>query len=178
MITILYILVTAIFIYFVLLCAINLLLIVMGATKVHDYNSKVAEGDFDHISKSRVALPVSLIIPAHNEEAIIVGTVENTLNLDYPVHEVIVVDDGSSDETIERLRKRFNLEPVERHKASEIKTHKVHAVYESHDHPKLLVVSKENGRRADAINVGANLSRYPLSINIRSVVILLYFLNL
>ena len=162
MITVLYILITTIFVYFVLLFGINLLLILMGATKVHDYNSTVADGDFDHINQSRVALPVSLIIPAHNEETIIVDTVSNTLGLDYPVHEVIVVDDGSTDQTIQRLQEHFKLKPVERHKASEIKTHEVHALYKSHDHPKLLVVSKENGRRADAINVGVNLSSYPL----------------
>ena len=162
MTTFLSILVITIFVYFVVLCVTNLLLILMGASKVHDYNSKVAGGDFDHINKSQVALPVSLIIPAHNEAAIIVGTVENTLGLDYPVHEVIVVDDGSTDQTIQQLQAHFNLEPVERHTASKIKTHEVEAVYKSHEHPKLSVVRKENGRRADAINVGVNLSRYPL----------------
>jgi len=162
MTTFLYILVTAIFIYFVAFCIINLVLIILGATKVRDYHSKVAEGDFDHITKSRVAIPVSLVIPAYNEEAIIVNTVENTLKLDYPLHEVIVVDDGSTDGTISRLTEHFKLKPVERHKASRIQTHEVRAIFESPEHPNLLVVTKENGRRADAIHVGVNLSRYPL----------------
>ncbi len=162
MTTFLYILASAILVYFVAFCVINLLLILLGTTKIHDYNCQVAEGDFDHITKSRVSLPISLIIPAYNEQSIIVDSVLNTLKLDYPVHEVVVVDDGSTDETLSRLVDRFNLKPVESHRSSHIQTNELRAVYESADHPKLMVISKKNGRRADAINVGVNHSRYPL----------------
>jgi cellulose synthase/poly-beta-1,6-N-acetylglucosamine synthase-like glycosyltransferase len=162
MIAILQICGLAILIYFVALCAINLLLVCLGAIHIHDYNNKITASDFDRISKSRLSLPISVIIPAHNEAAIIIGTVENILKLDYPIHEVIVVDDGSTDETLTLLKQRFNLEQLEKHGASQIKTQKVHAVYGSSDYPNLVVVAKANGQRADAINAGVILSHYPL----------------
>lgn len=81
MITILQILAAAILIYFVVLFAINLLLIVLGSIQIRDYNDQLTASDFDHIAKSRLSLPVSIIIPAHNEAVIIVASVENALKL-------------------------------------------------------------------------------------------------
>ncbi len=162
MITIIQICSLAILIYFVALCAINLLLACLGALQLRDYNNKSTASDFGRIAKSNLSLPISVIIPAHNEAAIIIRTVENILKLDYPVHEVIVVDDGSTDGTIALLEQRFNIQRLEKHGASQIKTREVRAVYESPDYPNLVVIAKENGRRADAINAGVILSHYPL----------------
>jgi cellulose synthase/poly-beta-1,6-N-acetylglucosamine synthase-like glycosyltransferase len=162
MIEILHICAVAILVYFVALCAITLLLACLGAIQVRDYNSQTTASDFDQIAKSRLSLPISVIIPAHNEAAIIIGTVENALQLNYPIHEVIVVDDGSTDETLAVLKQRFNIQPLEKHGAIYIETQKIHAVYESPDFPNLVVVAKENGQRADAINAGVTFSRYPL----------------
>ncbi len=162
MIAILQICALTILIYFVALSAINLLLVCLGAIRIRDYNNKSTASDFDRIVKSNLSLPISVIIPAHNEAAIIIGTVENILKLDYPVHEVIVVDDGSTDETIKLLEQSFNIQRLEKHGASHIKTQKVQAVYASSDYPNLVVIVKENGRRADAINAGVTLSHYPL----------------
>jgi cellulose synthase/poly-beta-1,6-N-acetylglucosamine synthase-like glycosyltransferase len=159
---ILQICVISILVYFIALSVINLVLIFLGAMQLRKYNNEIADSDLDHIAKSRLSLQISLIIPAHNEADIIVGAVENALKLNYPTYEVIVVDDGSTDETLTLLKHRFNIQPLERHKSSSIETNEIHAVYESPDHPKLVVISKENGHRADAINAGVALSRYPL----------------
>ncbi|HEX5791167.1 MAG TPA: glycosyltransferase [Luteolibacter sp.] len=162
MITFLHLCAAAIFVYFLCLLAINLLLILLGSIKIRQYNDEVTAADFDHIAKSRLSLPISVIIPAHNEAAIIIGVVENTLKLDYPIHEVVVVDDGSTDQTLDLLIGRFGLQKIEKHGSSHIQTHRIDAVYESPQHPNLVVVAKENGKRADAINAGVILSRYPL----------------
>jgi cellulose synthase/poly-beta-1,6-N-acetylglucosamine synthase-like glycosyltransferase len=162
MITILQICSLAILIYFVVLCSINLLLVCLGVFHIRDYNHKITASNFDRIAKSNLSLPISVIIPAHNEAAIIIGTVENILKLNYPIHEVIVVDDGSTDATLTVLQQRFNLQRLEKYGASHIKTQKVQAVYKSSDYPNLVVIVKENGRRADAINAGVILSHYPL----------------
>ncbi len=162
MTTILQFCAAAILVYFVALFAINLTLIVLGSIQTRDYNDQITASDFDHIAKSRSSMPISLIIPAHNEGAIIIRSVENALKLDYPIHEVVVVDDGSTDDTLSLLQRRFKLQRVEKHGFSTIHHHKVVAVYESPEHANLVVIAKENGRRADAINAGVVLSRYPL----------------
>lgn len=149
-------------IYYVVLHAIYLLLILLGAGQVRRYRRGITFAEFGRIAKSDLSMPVSVIIPAHNEAAIITSTVENALKLNYPTHEVVVVDDGSTDETVALLTKHFRLHRVDKHGSKVLPSAEILGVYESAAHPNLLVVAKENGRRADAINAGATLARYPL----------------
>jgi cellulose synthase/poly-beta-1,6-N-acetylglucosamine synthase-like glycosyltransferase len=162
MMTIVHLLLWGILGYFIILHAIYLALVLIGATQIRRYEGGITFAEFDRIAKSDLSMPVSVIIPAHNEEVIIVNTVENALKLNYPEHEVIVVDDGSTDGTFAALHEHFGLHRVEKHGRKCSETREVTAVYESEAHPNLTVAVKENGRRADAINAGAALSRYPL----------------
>jgi len=148
--------------YYIALHAIYLLLVLLGALQIRRYRRAITFAEFRQIADSRLSMPVSLIIPSFNEKEIIASTILNALNLNYPEFEVIVVSDGSDDETIEMLSEHFNLRRIERIGRRKIDTKEVVAVYESEDHPNLLVVDKVNGRRADAINAGVALSRYPL----------------
>lgn len=148
--------------YYIVLHAIYLLLVLLGAIQIRRYGSAITFDEFQRIAKSDLSMPVSVIIPAHNEAAIIANTVKNALKLNYPAHEVIVVDDGSTDETIELLTRTFNLHRVDKFGAKHIPTEQILGVYESPDHPNLVVISKDNGRRADAINAAVPLTRYPL----------------
>ena len=162
MMTFVHILLWGILIYFIALHLVYLILILLGARQIHRYQSGITFADFDHIAKSDLSMPVSVIIPAHNEAEIIVNTVENVLKSNYPTHEVIVVDDGSNDDTLAVLQKHFSMRRIEKHGRKHIDTLEIKAVYESAAYPNLTVAAKENGRRADAINAGAALSRYPL----------------
>jgi len=162
MITIVHILLWGILVYFVALHLIYFFLVFLGAAQVRRYTNAVTFAEFDRISKSELSMPVSVIIPGHNEAEIIVGTVENMLKLNYPAHEVIVVDDGSTDDTIGVLQRRFGLRRVDKQARKRIGTKQVNAIYESETFPNLVVAAKDNGRRADAINAGAGLARYPL----------------
>jgi cellulose synthase/poly-beta-1,6-N-acetylglucosamine synthase-like glycosyltransferase len=162
MMTIVHFLLWGILVYFVVLHLIYLLLIFLGAAQIRRYQGAITFAEFDRISKSDLSMPVSVIIPAYNEADIIVGTVENALKLNYPTHEVVVVDDGSTDQTVDVLQRHFGLRPVDKHGLKRIETRQVRAVYESADFPNLVFISKDNGRRADAINAGATLARYPL----------------
>ncbi len=148
--------------YYIALHAIYLLLVLLGASQIRRYRRAITFAEFRQIADSRLSMPVSLIIPCFNEKEIIVSTVLNVLKLNYPEYEVIVVSDGSDDETLELLSVHFNLRRIEKIGRRKIDTKEVIAVYESEDHPNLLVVDKVNGRRADAINAGVALSRYPL----------------
>lgn len=112
---------------------------------------------------SDIAMPVSLIIPAYNEELTIVANIRAMLSLRYPDIEIIVINDGSSDRTLEVLVETFQLEPVER--AYDLAVHHapIRGLYASKLYPRLLVADKVNGKgKADASNAGINLSRNPL----------------
>ncbi len=152
----------AIFVYYCVLYVLYMLLIMLGATQLQRYQRSINIGDFRRIAESPLTLPFSVIIPAHNEEKVIIGTVEAALMLRYPQHEVIVVNDGSSDATLQLLIDHFRLRKVSRTSSTRLKTQPVRSVYESFEHPHLLVIDKENGQRGDAINAAVNSARYPL----------------
>jgi cellulose synthase/poly-beta-1,6-N-acetylglucosamine synthase-like glycosyltransferase len=106
--------------------------------------------------------PVSLLVPAYNEEATIASSVRSLLQLDYPEFEIVVVNDGSRDATLEALREAFQLEVFPEAHCRRIHAKPVRAIYHSKLHANLRVVDKENGGKADALNVGINASRFPL----------------
>lgn len=109
-----------------------------------------------------LVLPVTVIAPAYNEELSIVDSVRALLALEYPHHEVIVVNDGSADQTLAVLIDGFDLEPVERSQIAVLQKTKIHRTYRSRRFPNLLVVDKDNGRKADAVNAGIGFARTPL----------------
>ncbi len=106
--------------------------------------------------------PVTIIAPAFNEEATIVSSTRAFLQLEYPSLSVIVVNDGSKDKTLELLRQTFDLVPVNQIVRRQLETKQVFGVYRSRVDERLLVIDKENGGKADALNVGLNASRTPL----------------
>lgn len=108
--------------------------------------------------KKRMLPSVSIIAPAYNEERTIIESVSSLLNLKYPNYELIVVNDGSRDSTMETLVRNFGLERIDYHYTERLKTMPIRGVYMNPSHPKLIVVDKENGGKADALNAGINIS--------------------
>jgi cellulose synthase/poly-beta-1,6-N-acetylglucosamine synthase-like glycosyltransferase len=105
--------------------------------------------------------PVSLLVPAYNEEATIASSVRSLLQLDYPEFEIVVVNDGSKDGTLAALTAAFDLEPYPEAYWEQIEAKPVRGIYRSRTIAGLRVVDKENGGKADALNVGINASRHP-----------------
>jgi biofilm PGA synthesis N-glycosyltransferase PgaC len=116
--------------------------------------------DYALLAESRFSIPVSVIIPAYNEAPVILSAVRSALAFEYAEIEVIVVNDGSSDETRQRLVDAYALRPYEVFVRRALPTEAVGAVYRSDRDPRLLVVDKANGGKADALNAGVNLARY------------------
>jgi cellulose synthase/poly-beta-1,6-N-acetylglucosamine synthase-like glycosyltransferase len=111
---------------------------------------------------SDISLPISLLVPAYNEEATVVANVRSMLALHYPRFEIIVVNDGSSDATLQTLIENYDLRPIVRVYQDEVPHRPIRALYGSSNYPNLIVVDKENGGKADALNAGINLSRLPM----------------
>ena len=110
-------------------------------------------------------LPISIIVPAHNEEITAVATVRSLLTLDYRAYEIIVVDDGSTDDTARVLTEAFGLHRIQRPIHRRVPCQREEAVYESRSHKvPLTLICKKNGGKADALNMGINASRFPYFI--------------
>ena len=108
------------------------------------------------------APPIALLAPAYNEAMTIAESVRSLLSLHYPGFEVIVINDGSRDETLQVLIDTFELRPIQRHYEQAIGHAPIRAVYGAAHQPRLIVVDKENGGKADALNAGINVSRAPI----------------
>jgi len=108
--------------------------------------------------KKRLLPPISIIAPAFNEEPTIIDSVNSLLNLKYPDYELIVVNDGSKDNTLEKLISYYALEKVDTVVEYKLKTMPVRGIYLNKSQPKLIVVDKENGGKADSLNTGINMS--------------------
>jgi len=114
------------------------------------------------IAESPLAPPISLIAPAHNEEKSIRLAVRNLLELDYPEFEVIVINDGSQDRTLQELHEEFNLRLVHAVYVQDVVSARVKGLYRSNVAPRLLVIDKEaGGSKADAVNAGLNAATSP-----------------
>ncbi|MDE6313950.1 MAG: glycosyltransferase family 2 protein [Lachnospiraceae bacterium] len=106
--------------------------------------------------------PISILVPAYNEEVTIVESVESLMNLDYKLYEIIVVDDGSKDDTAAKLIKHFDLHLVDRPIRKSLPCKEVKEIYESEgEKVKLTLIRKKNGGKGDSLNMGINASQYP-----------------
>lgn len=133
------------------------------AARVFARRIKPAHNSTDLWSRYQdLAPPVTIIAPAFNEELSIVDSVQALLALHYPEHEVIVVNDGSNDATLARLIDAFGMHPVDRQQMAALQQTRILGVFESRTHSNLLVVDKENGRKADAANAGIGFAMTPL----------------
>jgi poly-beta-1,6-N-acetyl-D-glucosamine synthase len=112
------------------------------------------------LESSRFTIPVSVVVPAQNEETVILTVVRALLAFQYPTFEVIVVNDGSTDGTLQTLVREFALQRREVFCRRVLPSRDVQAVYRSAYEPRLLVVDKLNGGKADSLNCGINFARY------------------
>jgi cellulose synthase/poly-beta-1,6-N-acetylglucosamine synthase-like glycosyltransferase len=127
------------------------------------YRERMLErfGRLDDMLASDISPPVSIVVPAYNEEAGIVESVRSIAMVSYPRLEIVVVNDGSKDTTLERLIEVFKLEPVPLPFRANLQTAEVRQVYHTNRPVSITVVDKVNGGRADAVNAGINVARYP-----------------
>lgn len=112
------------------------------------------------------APPIAVLAPAFNEEVTIVESVNSLLALHYPDFEVIVINDGSRDKTLQQLIDNFGVSRVDRFHELTVAHQPIRGLYANPRLPRLLVVDKENGGKSDALNAGINVARAPLFCSI------------
>jgi len=108
--------------------------------------------------KKRILPSVSIVAPAYNEAKTIIESANSLLNLKYPDYELIIVNDGSKDDTLLVLINYFNLKRIDYVYESRLKTKEIRGIYVNRSIPKLIVVDKNNGGKADSLNAGINIS--------------------
>ena len=151
-----------ILLFFFAINSYYLVLTVAGFWRTLQVAKEVRRPDQRRLLRSPLTPPISVLAPAFNEEANVVDNVRSLLMLDYPLFEVILVNDGSSDRTLGRLVDAFDLRPSARSFERALPCKKVRGIYESPTYSNLVVVDKQNGGKADALNAGLNLSLYPV----------------
>ena len=152
----------AILIYFIAINSNYFILLATSYFSVHRYRRRIEHEQWRRVIQSPLTIPVSIIAPAYNEELTIDESVQSLLMLEYPEFEVIVVNDGSTDNTLGKLRTSFNLHPIPADIEERVPCQQIRGLYRSPDNPSLVAVDKINGGKADALNAGINASRYPV----------------
>lgn len=150
--------------YFVAVNSFYALLLLFSIPEVWKHWKITRDEDLSVYLGSEALPPVSVLIPAFNEATSIIDSVRAQLNLEYPQHEVVVVNDGSTDTTMARLHDAFALYEVPPAFPARLPTERVRAYYRSRTDPTLMVIDKVNGGKADALNAAINAARYPLVV--------------
>ena len=152
----------ALFFYYVLSNVIYLVLLITAIFKNSLHRHRLASLRLERLKASPFTPPITLLVPAHNEEMCIVDAVDSLLRLEYPALEIIVINDGSRDQTLSRLRDAYQLQRARLLYIHEITTAPLRGIYRSAREPRLLVLDKDSaGSKADAINAGLNAVSSP-----------------
>jgi len=147
--------------YSLLLLLFYLFIAFYSVGETREYIRKSSFTDYSILAVSEKAPSVSILAPAYNEGATIIENVRSLLNIYYNNLELIVINDGSKDDSLQKLIDAYELESIPWWTLQHIPTQPVKGVYKSRNpvFKKLTVIDKENGGKADALNVGVNFAR-------------------
>lgn len=152
--------------YFLFLNGFYALLLILTNPELIRRVQEVKASDLYNLLPLDLVPPVSIIIPAHNEKDILLASMTSAMQIQFAHFEVIIVDDGSTDQTLQLLIDTYRLFPVPQVFIPALQTAPIKYCYRSKEYPQLLVVQKENGGREDALNAGINASTAPFFIGI------------
>lgn len=152
----------AILSYFLIIALSYAAISYLGIRSIIPYYRRLSEPSLARIRTRSLYIPISILVPAYNEEASIVASVRSFLALHYPDFEVIVMSDGSKDATIGLLIEAYDLYEVQYPYHPRVKTQPIKRIFRSPQFANLIVAEKENGGKGDALNAAMNLARNPI----------------
>lgn len=148
--------------FFIAINLVYLSLLILSFLNIQRYRRRTENEQWRRIIRSPLTVPVSILAPAYNEQHSIVESVHSLLALEYADYEVIVINDGSRDDTLATLIEHFGLSAIPVQIDYAIACNSIRSVYRSPGYPRLVVLDKVNGGKADALNAGINISANPL----------------
>lgn len=151
-----------IFAYFVLLNATYTLFTLVAIRRIRSLSATSSIQSLRDIASGAYYKPVSVIVPAYNEAKTIVASIQALLSVNYPEFEIILVDDGSTDNMFDEVDRAFHLAPLGKPVCIGLHHGRIEGMYLSLSHPSLTVMRKTNGGKADALNAGIDAANYPL----------------
>lgn len=152
--------------YFASINAVYLILLICASFKVFSRQKESENEDSSQVLRSNFLPEISFLVPAYNEAENIVHTIKNILSISYRYKKIIVINDGSSDSTVEVLINTFQFIPIPMLYTEVIPTQKVRTIYQSKLHPEMVFIDKEHGKKFDTLNVGINACQSPFFISI------------
>ena len=151
-----------VFVYFIFVNVSYIALVLLSYFQTKQSKKESSIFQLSGLFDTRLYKSISILAPAFNEEESIIESTRALLNLKFADYEVIVINDGSTDQTLEKLIENFQVKKIDRFVPKKIETKQIRCIYGSHRYPNLVVIDKENGRKADALNAGINVSRKDL----------------
>lgn len=145
--------------YFFVVSITYVILIVFSAGRLKRFVNVINN---DITVESNYIKPISIIVPAYNEQQTIIDNLESLLNLNYPVYEIVLVNDGSDDDTLKKVVEHFHLRKIDMDFNDQLPCNEIVGTYGSFERNNFIVIDKVNGGKSDALNAGINASKYPL----------------
>lgn len=151
---------TTILIYMVIVLAIYVIMLIFALIELNNDKKLSRESVDESLQNIDYMHPVSILVPAYNESINIVNTVQSLLSSRYPEYEIIIINDGSKDDTLDVAIEAFKMRRINKVVRKSLPTKDIRGIYMSTVNPRILLIDKENGGKADSLNCGINLSSY------------------
>ncbi|RAJ82052.1 cellulose synthase/poly-beta-1,6-N-acetylglucosamine synthase-like glycosyltransferase [Chitinophaga dinghuensis] len=154
---------STIFVYGLVLILVYALLAILSLVAIRKYLSRTSQQQLDALAGSQLAPGITILAPAFNEGLTIIANVRSLLTINYPRFEIVIINDGSTDNTLEQLIQEFDMVAVDFAYNEKIRTQPVRQIFKSRDlaYSNLVVIDKVNGKsKADATNAGINIASF------------------